>query len=338
MKNDYSDIFYNDLPDFLIPFINLNCVQRLKDVSYFCGMDYGPKDVYSFLDYYSRYDHSLNTAMMYYNFTKDKKGSIAMLLHDVSSPVFSHVVDIMQNDSIKQEYTESFNSYILSKEADIYDLLYKEKMVLSDLDMKKYNILDNDRPKLCIDRLDAVFAGGLFWNKGLNINLIKRMYNDLTIFVNEDSEEEIGFKDINVCKMFFDYALIDAYNTSSYEDVYSMNIMATIIKMGIDIGMYSVLDLFSFKESEFLDIIRNSELFDFFDEFKNIKRGDIIYTSVCESDFYSFSLKTKKRYIDPLINGYRLSDVNYSSFEMLNKYLNKSDDGYVTNKMIRRKL
>ena len=337
----YKRLIYDEVPEFLKPFLELKEIKRLKKISYFCGMDYGPSDVYNFLDYYFRYDHSLNCAMLYYKLTNDRKGTVACLFHDISTPVFSHVVDIMAGDNIKQEYTESFNSYYISKIDGIHDLLYECGMKFSDIsDLKKYPVGDNDRPRLCVDRLDAVMVNNLLWSKASSLPITKMFLDNLCIVKNEDGCDEIGFKDENIAKIFFKFSLIDAGKSSEMSDIFSMNLMADILKKGIEFNIFTKEDLFKFDEEEFVYILSNSLLGDFYNDFKNMNKSDIYYSLNYNDDFYNYSLKTKKRYVDPLVivggSVNRLTNVCDECKSLKDDFVNKKTVGYVTNKRIRK--
>ena len=97
---------YNEIPRFLIKYLKCPSLLRLKKIGYFCGMDYASKDIYDFREYISRYDHSINVALITYKLTKNKKATIAALFHDVATPCFSHVIDYMNKDYANQESTE----------------------------------------------------------------------------------------------------------------------------------------------------------------------------------------------------------------------------------------
>lgn len=55
---------YTDLPNFLVKYLRLPSLLRLKNIGYFCGMDYASKDIYKFKEKISRYDHSLTVALL----------------------------------------------------------------------------------------------------------------------------------------------------------------------------------------------------------------------------------------------------------------------------------
>ena len=111
---DYKYINYlrEKIPLFLMKYLEVPSLVRLKDVGYFCGMDYASLDVYNFGKYVSRYDHSLNVALIVYLLTKDKVKTLAGLFHDIATPCFSHVIDYMNKDYLKQESTEEYTKDI----------------------------------------------------------------------------------------------------------------------------------------------------------------------------------------------------------------------------------
>lgn len=167
---------YSDMPDFIIKYLNCPSLIRLKDVGYFCGMDYASKDIYDFREYISRYDHSLTVALIVYKLTHDKKATIAGLFHDIATPCFSHVIDYMNKDHEKQETTEEYTDFVIENDIWLCHCLEEDGIYLEDIvDFKKYSIVDNDRPKACADRIDGVVLTGIGWTKNISKNDIKNI-------------------------------------------------------------------------------------------------------------------------------------------------------------------
>lgn len=121
---------YSDMPDFIIKYLSCPSLIRLKDVGYFCGMDYASKDIYDFREYISRYDHSLTVALIVYKLTHDKKTTIAGLFHDIATPCFSHVIDYMNKDHEKQETTEEYTGFVIENDIWLCHCLEAAKLVL----------------------------------------------------------------------------------------------------------------------------------------------------------------------------------------------------------------
>ena len=99
------------IPRFLNKYLEVPCLVRLKNIGYFCGMDYASKNIYNFSEYISRYDHSLTTALLTYKLTKNKTKTLASLFHDIATPCFSHVIDYMNKD-----YENAFSQPTVSEE------------------------------------------------------------------------------------------------------------------------------------------------------------------------------------------------------------------------------
>ena len=85
------------------------------------------------------------------------------------------------------------------------------------IDFKKYTIVDNDRPKVCADRIDGVILTGFGWVKNVSKEDIRRIIQDMTIFKNEFDEDEIGFKSYDIARKVLEVSEdeINYYNTTS---------------------------------------------------------------------------------------------------------------------------
>ena len=69
----YVKIFIDkDYPYFLDKYLDVKTLKRLKYITQFCGCDYTKLYRPRFL--FTRYDHSLVVAHMFWHFTHDKKG------------------------------------------------------------------------------------------------------------------------------------------------------------------------------------------------------------------------------------------------------------------------
>ena len=103
MYNQYLSML-GEIPEFLKKYLTLSIMLRLKNIGYFCGMDFASKDVYNFSEWISRFDHSLTVALMTYRLTGNKKQTLAGLFHDVGTPCFSHAIDYMNEDYSERRY------------------------------------------------------------------------------------------------------------------------------------------------------------------------------------------------------------------------------------------
>ena len=291
----------DDKPDFINKYLETPSLLRLKKVGYFCGMDYASKDIYNFSEYISRYDHSLSVALLTYKLTKDKKATIAALFHDIATPCFSHVIDYMNGDYEKQESTEEFTEKILKNDTYLLKCLKEDNIDINEIiNFKQYTIVDNDRPKLCADRLDGIILTGIGWTKNINSEDIDNILNNLNIYNNEDGEDEIGFTNKEVAQRILDESEeIDIYCHSN-EDNYMMELLAKITKTAITANYLHYEDLYYLNEEElfkYLHHIDDEILKNYLNLFKTVKKNNIPLMEMAN---------IKARVINPLVNGCRL--------------------------------
>ena len=264
-----------EIPNFLKKYLNCKSLVRLKKVGYFCGMDYASKDIYDFSEYISRFDHSLTVALLTYKFTKRKKDTISALFHDIATPCFSHVIDYMNKDYEKQESTEIYTEKILREDTYLNECLKKDHINIEDIiNFKKYPVVDNDRPKMCADRIDGVILTSIGWTKNITKEVIKQIVDDLTLYNNEAGEPELGFKSISVAKRVKELSKqIDLFCHSN-EDNYMMELLANITREVIFKKIINYDDLYYLNEDELINII-SKEPNDLYYKFKNIRKEDI---------------------------------------------------------------
>ncbi len=291
---------YKELPDFLIKYLQTPSLLRLKKVGYFCGMDYASKDIYDFSEYISRYDHSLTVSLLVYKLTKDKTATLAGLFHDIATPCFSHVIDYMNKDYENQESTEEYTECILRRDKYLQKCLEEDNIAIDDIiDFKRYTIVDNERPKVCADRIDGVILTGIGWTKNIEDKDIKQIVDDLCIFKNEENEDEIGFNTESVATKVLEVSKsIDIY-CHSKEDNYMMELLAKITKLSIDKKYISYDDLYWYNEEEIFFLWKgkqDKEFLELIDKFENIKKSDIVMLDIPN---------IKIRNLNPIINGKR---------------------------------
>ena len=270
----FEKLDYKNMPKFLVKYLDTPCLKRLKKIGYFCGMDYASKNIYNFKEYITRYDHSLTVALLTWKCTHDKESTLAGLFHDISTPCFSHVIDYMNKDYENQESTEQYTEDILKNDKYLIECLKQDNINVEDIiNFKKYSIVDNERPKLCADRLDGVILTGMSWTKNIQSNDIDNILNDLDIFDNEIGfrSKEIAYKVVEVSKS------IDIYCHSN-EDNYMMELLATITRYGINKGYITYKELYISNEEDVLNKLKNTddaELLNYINKFENITESEI---------------------------------------------------------------
>lgn len=298
----YMDMLgYMDRPKWLDKYLICPSLVRLKKVGYFCGMDYASKEIYNFGEIITRYDHSVNVALITWMLTKDVKATLAGLFHDIATPCFSHVIDYMNKDYEKQESTEEKTEEIIRSDKYLCDCLNSDGVFIDEIvDFKRYSIVDLDRPMLCADRLDGVILNGMFWTKGINILDVENILDNVDVRINEYGISEIFFKNIDVALLVVNASYeIDRY-CHSKEDNFMMELLARITRRAIDLGIISYDSLFVMNEDDLFMIFELSddmEIHKYLDIFMNVRK-DMIPDMVMPN--------VKVRNLSPLVGDCRL--------------------------------
>lgn len=324
----YYRILSKDFPDFLNDYIYTPEMQRLDDINQICGGYWRKENIYD--DMYSVLKHSVGVALIIWNFTHDKKQTIAGLLHDISSPAFKHCIDFLNGDAEKQESTEEQTLEVIKNSKEIMNLLKRDNIQLKEIsDYKIYPIADNDTPKLSADRLEYTFMNGTYYKKVWDLSTIKEIYEDIHIIKNEDNISELGFKSIEMAEKFIDGASELWSLWISSEDTITMYFFADIIKKMHNEKYITKKDLYELSEQQIINLIKNSENEKISKAFnKFMKCNNFIDCEEYKEDKFCVSRKVKRRYINPLTNSGRIYDVSKKSRKIIDDYVSMKVSKY----------
>ncbi|MBQ3308142.1 MAG: hypothetical protein IJG68_08150 [Bacilli bacterium] len=290
-----------EIPEFLEKYLKCPSINRLKKIGYFCGMDYASKNIYKFQEKISRYDHSLSVALMVWKLTHNKKATIAGLFHDISTPCFAHAIDYMNQDYEKQESTELFTQDIILNDQELMKCLKEDHIFPEEvISFKDYSVVDNERPRLCADRLDGIILTSISWTKEISFEDIEKIIDDIIIIQNEEGQDEIAFQKAKVVDRVIELNdEIDEY-CHSKEDNYMMSLLGSIAKKGIEKKLFHYEDLYSMNEEEIIKLLNESsdeEIKELLEKFYHITKKE-----VPEIDIPNL----KKRRIEPILLGKRI--------------------------------
>ena len=198
---EYFKILSPEIPEFLEEYIDTEPMQKQAGISVSCGTVYSK--MFDEL-WYSSLDHSVAVALIVWNFTKDKKQTLAGLFHDIATPVFKHCIDLMNGDYENQESTEELTEKIIRNSDSIMKLLNRDGIKVEEIsDYHIYPIADNDTPQLSADRLEYTLSNGLGVRMKLwNLDEVREIYQNIEVQKNEDGIEELGFKDKMLAEKF----------------------------------------------------------------------------------------------------------------------------------------
>ena len=159
----FNDIVYGQTyiaePVF-VDLLNSAAMVRLKGV---CQFGVYPLETY-FKPIYSRYEHSLGTAILLRRLGANLSEQIAGLLHDVAHTAFSHAADsVFLEDVTQQDYHEkNFNRLVSNSE--IPAILLKHNIDRDAvLKLSNFELLEQPVPELCADRLDYSLREFAYW-------------------------------------------------------------------------------------------------------------------------------------------------------------------------------
>ena len=272
---------------------------------------------------YSVLVHSVGVALIIWNFTHDKKQTIAGLLHDISSPAFKHCIDFLNGDVEKQESTEEQTLEVIKNSKEIMNLLKRDNIKLEEIsDYKIYPIADNETPKLSADRLEYTFMNGIYYKKVWDLSTIKEIYEDIEIIQNENNVPELGFKTIECAEKFIDGASELWPLWVRAEDTITMYFFADIIEKMYNQKYITKDDLYQLSEQEIINLIKNcenEEISKLLKEFMNT--NSFIDCEEYREDKFCVSRKIKRRYINPLTNNGRIYDLSIKARKKIDDYL-----------------
>ena len=305
-REDYDKLqqYYGEIPDFMQDYLKIGIMIRLKKIGMLCGIDQASHN-YKYSEFYtSRFDHSFGTAMTVWRLTHDKKLTLAALFHDISTPVFSHVIDFLNGDYVDQESTEEMTEAVLNSSQELKELLKNDRLTIIDLaNFKDYSVVDLERPKMCADRLNNVMTVGMGWLGELTLEEAKTLVDGIHLEKNEDNRDEIAFNSREIAKIYLD--INDKVNErlARPDDGYLTNLLVEIVRRCIKRKYVAYAQLFTFTEEQMFEIIEYYCVFDnilkeMYNTFKTIKE---IPQEECEHD-------RKLRLVNPLVNGRRYFD------------------------------
>ena len=323
---EYLNILEPEFPVWLNDYINTKDLLSQKYISVTCGTIYS--NLFESDFFFSSLDHSVAVALIIWHFTHDKKQTLSGLFHDIATPAFKHCVDFLNGDYMTQESTEYLTTEIIKKSSEIVKLLERDNIKISEIDdYHIYPIADNDTPRLSADRLEYSLSNALFTYKLLDIESIKEIYNDIEIQKNSETEMELGFKTKKIARKFVKVTSRLSIIYREDRTRYSMQFIADILKQLSNENKISKQDLYNLKESEVIDIIESSKYNAIFNIWKNATK---VKTSKEEpKDVYYVHHGAKIRYIDPLVNGERISKICKIAKSMINKNLSYDMNNYV---------
>lgn len=326
---DLQTISYSgDLPECILEAARTPEMRRLSDVDMSCGCRYTGFPVFCGIEKYSRLRHSMGVAMIMWNFTRDLTQTMSGLLHDIATPAFSHTIDFLNGDRMKQESTETGIEEIVAGSNSLMKILKENGLNVHDVcDHHRYPLLDNEKPRLSADRLEYTI-GNIILYKMLQKHEAEDLYTRIFAGRNEYGEEELIFTDTASAERFAEAALTCSAIYSSPEDRYAMTVLSEIIRTAMVLGVINKEDLYTDEKNVIRLLCGNTYCRQEWERYRNMKK--IILS---ESPFGTgkwWNIEVKKRYIDPFVaDKGRLSSLSGSFSARLGRFLAESHNVWI---------
>ena len=358
--SEYFEILCSkdDWPVFLNRYLELPVLKRLSGVGLLCGTDWTP--LYKNRFFYSRLDHSLGVALIVWHFTHDKAQTIAGLLHDISTPVFSHVSDFRKGDALTQTATEEPTARIIRGDAELGRLLSEDGLTPAQVeDYHIYPIADNEIPQLSADRLEYMFPSGMALDGSWTMDEIRQCYNDLVILKNEDGKDELGFKHVEIAELYCEHFCMIGHILQLNENKLALHMLGQIMNLAEKEGVLSEEDFMTLSEREVMarldKVVAVPEALEghativlakMYKTFRSMTAIEHTDKALDENEYFCVSLKVKQRYINPLTvvstgsttvdanNISRLSEVSEKARRIIDDFKAFSDTAYGCVKLV----
>ncbi len=301
---EYFEILCNkEVPEFIYKYLRTDTMERLKGVSFFSGIDYNLIPTHDLKYYYSRYDHSIATALIIWNLTKNKKETIVALLHCAGTPIFSHSVDYMLGDYKKQQSARKPLLDMIGKDAELIKKLEEDKLVALDFqDLTEYTILENDTPKFSAARLEGVFIYNLILSRIWTNEDIKDIYTGIQKGINEEKNNEIAFNNLAKAEKFYEGVYKYTYMMEQSEEKLTLQLISEVLKESIDNGIITEKNMYKLTEKEFITELMKHEKSKAYKLWNDVTKLTFAgRADINKEMFKCYSFEVKKRYVDPLI-------------------------------------
>ena len=348
---EYYKILCPEFPIFLKKYIELPIMQRLSGIGLLCGTDW--TSLYKNRFFYSRLDHSVGVALIIWNFTKDKTQTIAGLLHDVSTTVFSHVSDFRKGDALTQTSTEEPTTKMILSDSALCKLMESDGIEPKDVvDYHIYPIADNEIPSLSADRLEYMYPSGLALDGSWTFEEIAKTYNNLTILKNEENKDELGFKTIEMAELYCKKFCMIGHILQLNENKLCLQLLSQIMSKAVELNVLQEEDFMTLSESKIIEKIESfiskktfsleeQKFATMYNTFRKMTKVEHTNQKLPEDEYFCVFLKVKQRYINPLVKvgtnsqqAKRLSEVSDFANKLIKDFLEYEDTKFGCVKLI----
>ena len=294
-------IYHPRIPPLLRQLAATAPVERLRQVGMNCGCEYTNFPRFRNLPAYSRFRHSVGVGLIIWHFTRDPAQAAAGLLHDVSTPVFAHVVDFLNGDHLTQTSTEAGTAPLIAGDPGIRRVLSAYGLTPARVsDYHRYPIADNDAPRLSADRLEYTLGNAVNYSF-LTLDQAQTLYRDLTVVLNEDGIPELAFRTQQTASAFTAAALDCARVYVADEDRFAMETLAGLLRQALNRDVLKPADLMRSEPEVIARLSDDPVCGPLWKHFCSLSRLCRSKDQPAEGNW--IQVRAKLRWIDPLLAG-----------------------------------
>lgn len=301
---------------------------RLRAVGMNCGMEYTRFEPYVRGRRSTRFAHSLGVAEIVWRFTGDEKQAAAGLLHDVSTPVFAHVVDFLNGDALTQESTEAGTREIIERSPEIQRVLRDMGLTTDEVcDYHVYPLADNPSPGLSADRLEYTLRNLVAFGR-CGEERARALYAGLRVGEAEDGAPELMFDSPEAAREFAFLALDMGRLYVADADRCAMQYLAELLGQALQKGVLCREALYTTEPQVIAALEADPECVRQWRWYRGLSR---VRRSAARPEGDGWRrIPAKRRYIDPLARGLgRVSAWDAEFRTALEAFLSESQDVWV---------
>ncbi len=277
-----------------------SAVQRLHHIQQYGVEHYVRKKMLP----YSRYEHSVGVMVLLKRFGASVQEQVAGLLHDVSHTVFSHVGDHVmalqhakEFDQNDEAYQDNVHTWYLAQ-TDVKGVLDTYGIAVKSMDPKcgQYQMLEQELPDICADRLEYNLYGGYI--EGLVAeDEVRAIIASL-----EYRQKRWFFDDLHQAKKFAEISLwLTEHRFASLWNFVTYDLAAKALVRAVDLGLLTMHDIHFSVDEDAWNLLCNASDEIIQKNMRSLVRYKDAYEEVGKGEKYDASFVGKFRGVDPWV-------------------------------------
>jgi uncharacterized protein len=242
---EYENVVIHE--SLLTELLQSKALQRLKHVA--MG---GITSTLGVLETPSRFKHSVGVMCLVRSLGGSLQEQAAALLHDVSHTAFSHVIDLVFEDTSRGSFHDDRKEDYVH-ESDIPQICERHGFDWTTLvDERRWSLLDQPAPRLCADRIDYTFRDAMSL-KLFSVEAINDLVRHCVV-----AQDRIAFDELASARQFgMLYLDCDRLYWSSDKQIALYGLTAQVVRRAISLGLVNSSDLWT-SDQKLLEILRST--------------------------------------------------------------------------------